>query len=104
MNGNFVVASGEQLAAFFSETHGVVCSAYTVKNIDITQSTIEFSTYGFTYAQYVSGPSTAEITILGANPRTTTLSELGICRPANELSVDELMKIVYQKLEQRSND
>ena len=104
MNGNFVVASGEQLAAFFSETHGVVCSAYRVKDISITQSTLEFSRYGSTYPQYVSGPSTAEITILGANPRITTLSELGICRPANELSVDELMKIVYQKLEQRSND
>lgn len=104
MNGNFVVASGEQLAAFFSETHGVVCSAYTVKDISITQPTLAFGQHGHTYTQYVSGPPTAEITILGADPRITTLSELGICRPANELSVDELMKIVYQKLEQRSND
>ena len=87
MNGNFVVASGEQIAAFFSETHGVVCSAYKVESLNIERDRYEFAT--------------AQIIIKGINPRLTTLEELGVERPASELSVDELMKIVYQKLDER---
>ena len=83
MNGNLVVTSGEQIAAFFSETYGFVCSAYWVESLSISQE------------------GTAEIIIKGINPRGTTLEELGVERPASELSVDELMKIVYQKLDQR---
>jgi len=43
----------------------------------------------------------AEIIIKGFNPRFTALEDLGAERPASELSVDELMKIVYQKLDER---
>lgn len=102
MNGNFVATSGEQIAAFFSETHGVVCSAYVVKSValsNIYQESTDIISYG--YSHRVAGPATAEIVIKGVNPRTTTLEDLGVERPASELSVDELMKIVYQKLEQR---
>ena len=101
MNGNFVVASGEQIAAFFSETHGVVCSAYKVESLNIEHGRYEFALHGSHYQQYVHGPSTAEIIIKGFNPRFTALEDLGVERPASELSVDELMKIVYQKLDQR---
>lgn len=87
MNDNFVVTSGEQIAAFFSKTLGVVCSAYHVESVNIEH--------------YAFGPVAAEIIIKGFNPRHTTLEELGVERPASELSVDELMKIVYQKLDQR---
>ena len=83
MNGNFVVTRGEQIAAFFSEAHGVGCLAYWLQSLSISQE------------------GTAEIIIKGINPRGTTLEDLGVERPASELSVDELMKIVYQKLEQR---
>ena len=101
MNGNFAVISGEQIAAFFSETHGVVCSAYYVESVNIWHDRHELALHGSPYQQYVSGPSTAEIIIKGINPRSTTLKDLGVERPASELSVDELMKIVYQKLDQR---
>ena len=101
MNGNFVVASGEQIAAFFSETHGVVCSAYKVESLNIEYDSYEFALHGSHYQQYVPGPARAEIIIKGINPRHTTLEELGVERPASELSVDELMKIVYQKLDER---
>lgn len=87
MKGNFVVTSGEQIAAFFSETHGVVCSAYYVESVNIWHDS--------------RGPDTAEVIIKGINPRSTTLEGLGVERPAGELSVDELMKIVYQKLDER---
>jgi hypothetical protein len=87
MSGNFVVTSGKQIAAFFSETYGVVCSAYYAESIQIEQ--------------YALGPPTAEIIIKGFNPRRTTMEDLGVERPASELSVDELMKIVYQKLDER---
>jgi len=101
MNGNFVVASVEQIAAFFSETHGVVCSAYRVESLNIEHDTYNSALHSSHYQHYVCGPSTAEIIIKGVNPRFTTLEELGVERPASELSVDELMKIVYQKLDQR---
>ena len=87
MNGNFVVTSGKQIAAFFSETYGVVCSAYYAESVNIWHD--------------VPGSATAEIIIKGSNPRHTTLEDLGVERPASELSVDELMKIVYQKLDER---
>ena len=87
MSGNFVVTSGKQIAAFFSETIGVVCSAYHVESVNVEN--------------YFRGPSTAEIIVKGINPRHTTLEDLGVERPASELSVDELMKIVYQKLDER---
>ena len=83
-NSNFIATSGEQIAAFFSEIRGVVCSAYWVESLSISLQ-----------------EGMAEIIIKGINPRGTTLEELGVERPASELSVDELMKIVYQKLEQR---
>jgi len=102
MSGNFAVISGEQIAAFFSETHGVVCSAYHVESVNIQHDRYEFASHGSPYQQYVyRGPAEAEIIIKGINPRHTTLEALGVERPASELSVDELMKIVYQKLDQR---
>ena len=101
MNGNFVVTSGEQIAAFFSETIGVVCSAYYVESVNVEHGMNEFALHGSFYQQYVCGPARAEIIIKGINPRHTTLEGLGVERPASELSVDELMKIVYQKLDQR---
>ena len=101
MNGNLVVTSGEQIAAFFSETHGVVCSAYYVESVNIQHDRYELASHGSHYQQYAPGPATAEIIIKGINPRHTTLEGLGVERPASELSVDELMKIVYQKLDQR---
>ncbi len=101
MNGNFVATSGEQIAAFFSETHGVVCSAYVVENVSTCHENIDITTWSDSSRRIVAGPATAEIVIKGVNPRITTLEDLGVERPASELSVDELMKIVYQKLEQR---
>ena len=103
MNGNLVVTSGEQIAAFFSEAHGVVCSAYYVESVNVEHEHDRYKSalYGSHYQQYVHGPSAAEIIIKGINPRHTTLEGLGVERPASELSVDELMKIVYQKLDQR---
>jgi len=101
MNGNFVVTSGEQIAAFFSETHGVVCSEYYVESVNIERDRYEFTLHGSHHQQYACGPARAEIIIKGVNPRHTTLEDLGVERPASELSVDELMKIVYQKLDER---
>ena len=101
MSGNFVVTSGEQIAAFFSETHGVVCSAYYVESINVEYDSYEFALHGSHYQQYAPGPATVEIIIKGISPRFTALEDLGVERPASELSVDELMKIVYQKLDQR---
>jgi len=101
MNGNFVATSGEQIAAFFSETHGVVCSAYVVESVSTCHENTDITIWGDYSRRIAAGPATAEIVIKGVNPRFTTLEGFGVDRPASELSVDELMKIVYQKLDER---
>jgi hypothetical protein len=106
MDKGNIYLKGRQLAVVCSSSeYGVVLDDYVISGLSIEMASYEV--VGYCFNPYsVPGPMTASVDIRSSGPVTTFDAheiKKQFASP-EDLTVDELLKIVYRKIDERNTD
>jgi hypothetical protein len=102
----FLLADGEKLAVSFPASgHMFLVPNYYPASFSIDTDTIEITGYGDSFARYMPVRENIKISISGCGPIQTIPFEEGmkLFRNADSMSVNELLAVAYQKMNNRQS-
>jgi hypothetical protein len=102
----FLLADGEKLAVGFPASgHMFLVPSYYPASFSINTDSIEISAYGDSFSRHMAVRESIEIGISGYGPIQTIPLEEGmkLFRNADSMSVNELLAVAYQKMNNRKS-
>jgi hypothetical protein len=102
----FLLADGEKLAVSFPASgHMFLVPNYCPTSFSINTDSIEICAYGDSFSRYKPVRESIEISISGYGPIQTIPFEEGmkLFRNADSMSVNELLAVAYQKMNNRKS-
>lgn len=102
----FLLADGEKLAVSFPASgHMFLVPSYYPVSFSINTDNIEISAYGDSFSRHMAVRESIEISISGYGPIQTIPFEEGmkLFRNADSMSVNELLAVAYQKMNNRKS-
>lgn len=103
---DFLLSDGKRLALAWPHTkHCFLLQDYRVTSVEVIHDHIDFYAYGNQYPrQLCAGQPTLNAQISSRGFEVVPLDEAQkIMRSANSMSIEELMCVVYQKMDQRKS-
>lgn len=102
----FLLADGEKLAVSFPASgHMFLVPSYYPVSFSVNTDNIEISAYGDPFPRYMPIRESIEISISGYGPIESMRLEEGmkLFRNADSMSVNELLAVAYQKMNNRKS-
>lgn len=102
----FLLADGEKLAvSFLASQHMFLIPSYYPVSFSINTHNIEISAYGDSFPRWMPVRESIEISISGYGPIESMPLEEGmkLFRNADSMSVNELLAVAYQKMNNRKS-